>query len=204
MRRSGARELTSHKGLDQFYTERYDTDQYRTNLFWQIGNESRVTEGARVDQNDIVTRDRVEVVTNYLRRVDAGDPSLLDLMTDDVQLYFPKFGVGYGKKAVGEAAAGLMTEIATIKHDFDRMTFITSGDYVVVEGFEGGTTKDGKAWPDPQRSEGCFCNVFVFEGLLIKRVHIYVDPDLTSSDRARFHWGENVRTTRQNPDAYSG
>jgi hypothetical protein len=147
-----------------------------------------------MNQFDEMTGKRVEIATEYFRRVDAGDPALLDLMTDDVQLYFPKFGVGYGKQAVSELAAGLTTEIATIEHDFDRMNMIASGDYVVVEGFERGTTSEGKIWPDPQRSEGRFCNVFQFENLLIKRVHIYTDPDFTSSDRARFYWGEARRT----------
>ncbi|WP_172122119.1 MULTISPECIES: nuclear transport factor 2 family protein [unclassified Devosia] len=150
-----------------------------------------------MNQPDALTAQRIEITTEYFRRVDAGDPAVLDLMSDDVQLYFPKFGVGYGKAAVAESAAGLMTEIATIKHDFDRLNFITSGDYVVVEGYEGGTTKDGKVWPNPERSEGRFCNVFVFDDLLIKRVHVYVDPDFTSSDRARFHWGDTVRRTKE-------
>lgn len=149
-----------------------------------------------MSQLDESSQKRIEVATEYFRRVDAGDPAITDLMTDDVQLYFPKFGVSHGKGAVGEAGEGLMADISTIKHDFDRLTFISSGTYVVVEGFEGGTTKKGEVWPDPERSEGRFCNVFEFEGLLIKRVHVYVDPDFTSSDQARFHWGQTIRKTR--------
>ena len=146
-----------------------------------------------MSQFDELTQKRIEIATEYFRRVDNGDPTLIDLMADDLQLYFPMFGVGYGKEDVRAAAGGLMTEISAIAHDFEHMNFIPSGDYLVVEGFAGGTTKDGKVWPDPQRSDGLFCNVFVFDGLLIKRLHIYEDPDLTSRDSARFHWGENVR-----------
>ena len=45
-------------------------------------------------------------------------------------------------------------------------------------------------WPDPERSEGRYCNVFGFRDLLIKRLHIYADPDFAGADRSRFLWGE--------------
>jgi hypothetical protein len=38
-----------------------------------------------------------------------------------------------------------------------------------------------------------FCNVFEFEGELIKRVHIYADPDFNSADAARVAWAQGVR-----------
>lgn len=148
---------------------------------------------------DETSQRRIEIAAEYFRRVDSGDPKLIDLMTEDVQIYFPKFGVGYGKQAILEFAAGLMTQIATFTHDIDRMNFIANGAFVVVEGFESGTTKDGRAWPDPNRSEGRFCNVFEFDRLLIKRVHIYADPDFTSEDRARFYWGDAARLARPAP-----
>ena len=62
---------------------------------------------------------------------------------------------------------------------------VINGPYVVVEGREKGMTKQGVAWPDNVISYGLFCNVFEFEGNLIKRVHIYVDPDFTSCDSER-------------------
>jgi hypothetical protein len=139
---------------------------------------------------------RIAVAMDYFRKVDAADPSLLDLMTDDIQLYFPKFGVGYGKAAVAESAAGFHASLRQIEHDFERMNIMTTGEHVIVEGFERGVTAEGVPWPDPERSEGRYCNVFEFHGLLIKRVHIYVDPDFTSTDRARFLWGDKVRRTR--------
>jgi ketosteroid isomerase-like protein len=139
---------------------------------------------------------RIAAVLEYFRRVDSGDTSVTDLMTEDVQFFFPKFGVGYGKPAVAELARGLFESLASLRHDMDRMHILTSGDHVIVEGFESGVTRDGVVWPDPKRSEGRFCSVFEFEGTLIKRHHVYVDPDYTSSDRARFLWGDTVRMTR--------
>ena len=145
--------------------------------------------------NELDTR-RIAVAVEYFRKVDEADPTLLDLLTDDIQFYFPKFGVGYGKDAVAEAAQGLNASFRAIEHDFDRMNIMASGDHVIVEGFERGISADGIPWPDPERSEGRYCNVFEFRALLIKRVHIYVDPDFTSMDRARFLWGDKVRRTR--------
>ena len=137
---------------------------------------------------------RIEAATEYFRKIDNGDPGIGDMFTDDVQIYFPKFGTGRGKEQVGAAAQGLLGSLQSIKHDFDRMTFHVSGDHVIVEGFESGVSADGTVWPKPDKSEGRFCNVFAFEGTLISSVHIYVDPDFTSSHSEGFLWGETIRT----------
>jgi ketosteroid isomerase-like protein len=137
---------------------------------------------------EALNEQRVAVAMDYFRKLDAGDPAMADLLTDDVQIYFPKFGVGYGKAEVGRAAQGLMSSLQTIEHDFERMNIIASGDHVVIEGFERGISADGTAWPVEGRSEGRYCNVFQFDGLKIKRLHIYVDPDLDSRHQERFLW----------------
>lgn len=142
-----------------------------------------------------LTNARIEIAREYFRRVDSGDPTLLDLMTDDIQIYFPKYGVGYGKTAVAESARGMMSVLKSIEHDFERMTFLPSGDHLVVEGFERGVSADGVEWPVPGKSEGRYCNVFEFRGERIKRVHIYVDPDFTSTHAERFLW-DGVGMTR--------
>ena len=132
----------------------------------------------------------------YFRKVDEAVLTLLDLLTDEIQFYVPKFGVGYGRAAVAEAASGLNASLRAIEHDFDRMNIMTSGDHVIIEGFERGISADGLPRPDPERSEGRYCNVFEFRALLIKCVHIDVDPDFRSTDRARFLWGDKVRRAR--------
>jgi hypothetical protein len=40
---------------------------------------------------------QIKIIETYFRKVDARDSTLLDLFTDDVQMFFPKFGLGYGK-----------------------------------------------------------------------------------------------------------
>src|SRR5690606_12468650 len=107
-----------------------------------------------------LTKTRLELATDYFRKVDSGDPSLVDSMTDDVEFYFPKFGVGRGKAAFAELAKGLLASLRSIQHDLERMRFHVAGDHVIIEGVESGVLADGTRWPVEGRSEGRFANVF--------------------------------------------
>jgi hypothetical protein len=139
---------------------------------------------------------RIEAATEYFRRIDRGDPTILDLFTDDVEVYFPKFGVGYGKAEFMEVANGLMGSLKSIRHDIDRLTFHVAGEHLIVEGFESGVMADGTPWPIEGRSEGRFANVFAFDGDLIRRLYIYADPDFASTHEERFLWGDKVRMSK--------
>jgi hypothetical protein len=131
----------------------------------------------------------VSLAKEYFRRVDAGNPDLVELMTEDVQIYFPKFGIGRGRQAFVELATGMGGVFESVEHDYRTYTFISSGPYLVVEGTTRGRTKDGRAWAAGQTPGGRFCNVFEFRNDLICRVHIYLDPDYVSDDNPRFLWG---------------
>ena len=135
--------------------------------------------------NDDVVQQRHAVVREYFRRVDQASPDLIDLYTDDVEVYFPKFGFGRGKDAMAEFARRLGSDLGSLGHDIDGLDIMISGDRVIVEGREWGTTADGHAWPDGEVSTGRFCNVFTFRGDLISSVRIYTDPDFTSSHTAK-------------------
>ena len=128
---------------------------------------------------------RVEAAIAYFRKADARDPAVVDLFTDDVELFFPKLGRARGKPAFARFAATLGAEMARLEHDVEGFRIVASGDTVVVEGTERGVTQDGVAWPDGVVSEGRFCNVFEFDGALIRRMYVYVDPDFTSRDQRR-------------------
>lgn len=128
---------------------------------------------------------RLETVRSYFRKVDAKDASLLDLFTDDVAFFFPKFGLARGKAAVAEFGRRIGADAARITHDIDGLVFTVDGDRIAVEGREWGVTADGRAWPDGEVSQGRFANVFEFDGPLIRRAFIYVDPDFTGEDRQR-------------------
>ncbi|GAA5234902.1 hypothetical protein FOZ76_21925 [Verticiella sediminum] len=131
------------------------------------------------------TDSRIETVRSYFRKVDAKDPSLLDLFTDDVEFFFPKFGVARGKAAVMAFGSRIAKEAAKLTHDIDGLVFTAQGERIVAEGREWGETADGRPWPDGHVSQGRFANVFESDGPLIKRTFIYVDPDFTGEDRKR-------------------
>ncbi|MFC0674978.1 nuclear transport factor 2 family protein [Brachybacterium hainanense] len=129
--------------------------------------------------SDLAAR-RAGIVREYFRMVDAGDPALLDLYTEDVELFFPKFGSSRGKEAMAEFARRLWLDLGSIGHDIDGLDIMVSGDRIIVEGREWGTSADGTPWPDGRVSTGRFCNVFTFRGMSISAVHIYADPDIMS------------------------
>ncbi|QYE36355.1 nuclear transport factor 2 family protein [Polymorphobacter sp. PAMC 29334] len=135
----------------------------------------------------------VELAKEYFRRVDAGAEDLLDLFTDGVQFYFPKFGIGRGKMAFVEFAEGLQKLLSEAHHDFSNYLFLPYGHFLAVEGTTEGRTPSGKTWFGGRTPGGRFCNIFEFQGDLISRVHIYLDPDYGSDDRARFAWGTEGR-----------
>lgn len=138
---------------------------------------------------------RIESVNTYFRKVNARDPTILDLFTDDVQMFFPKFGLAHGKAALVKFSETLTSELESIEHDIEAFNYIVSGNFVVVEGTERGVTRSGVRWPDGIVSSGRFCNVFEFDGALIRHLHIYVDPDFTSADQDRIRILRGKKTT---------
>jgi ketosteroid isomerase-like protein len=141
-------------------------------------------DSAASDIDGLATQ-RVAIVREVFTLIDAGDLALLDLYTDDVELFFPKFGFGRGKDDMVEFARRLWIDLSSLKHDIDGLDIMVAGDRIIVEGREWGTTLDGTTWPDQRVSNGRFCNVFTFRGTLISAVRIYVDPDFTSTHAAK-------------------
>jgi ketosteroid isomerase-like protein len=142
-----------------------------------------------VDLEDAHQSSMLEAVEQYFIRADAGRPDALDLFTDDVQLYFPKFGVAKGKQAFGELASGLLGSLSELAHDLSSFRYVVTEDSVVVEGTTRGADRAGNRWSGGETAGGRFCSVFRFRDGLIARMHIYVDPDYTGRDRERFLWG---------------
>jgi len=122
--------------------------------------------------------EQIRLAKLYFARVDAGDPELVTMFTDDAQTYFPKLGTARGKAEFVRLVQALTRAVPRFVHDSDGMTFTQSGHRLVVEGVESGVLADGTSWPAGARSEGRYCNVFEFRGPLISRLHIHVDPDL--------------------------
>jgi len=153
----------------------------------------RIIEKATLMANVDADLDRKETmlaaVKQYFVRADAGQPDVLDLFTDDVQIYFPKFGVAKGKAAFGELASGLLGSLKAIAHFISDFSYVIGSNSVVVEGRTYGADRQGVEWSGGKTAGGRFCSVFEFRGPLIARMHIYLDPDYTSRDEKRFLWG---------------
>ncbi|HLA58083.1 MAG TPA: nuclear transport factor 2 family protein [Puia sp.] len=135
-------------------------------------------------------QDKIKVAREYFIRADAGRQDVLDLFTEDAEIYFPKFGFGYGRQSLFEMFKGFAGDLENIRHDYDTMIFIPSENYLVVEGTSHGRMY-GKSWAGGKTAGGRFCNVFTFLNKQITRLHIYLDPDYTGEDEARFRWGRN-------------
>ena len=89
---------------------------------------------------------RISIAQEYFRRADAGRADIVELMTEDVQLYFPKYGIGHGKKAFVEFATGMGGVFAEVQHDFRDYHFMSADRHLIVEGTTRGTMKNGKSW----------------------------------------------------------
>jgi ketosteroid isomerase-like protein len=137
-------------------------------------------------------QDKIAVAREYFMRADQGRPDVLDLFDEDAEIYFPKFGFGFGRQSLIEMVKGFEGILDYIQHDYDNFIFIPSGEYVVVEGTSQGKIS-GKTWEGGKTPGGRFCNVFKFRDERIISLHIYLDPDYTGDDKARFRWGENRR-----------
>ncbi|MEO8335490.1 MAG: nuclear transport factor 2 family protein [bacterium] len=121
--------------------------------------------------------EQIRLAKVYFARVDAGDPELLNMFTEDVQAYFPKIGTTHGKADLATLVQTLTSVVTSFVHDQRQMVFTQQGSRLAVEGTEQGVLADGTPWPAGGRSEGRYCNVFEFRGPLIRRLHIHADPD---------------------------
>jgi len=148
---------------------------------------------ANVDASIDREQTMLAVVKQYFVSTDAGQASVLDLFTDDVQIYFPKFGIATGKAAFGELATGLLGSLKSIAHYIPDFKYVVGADSVVVEGTTHGADREGVEWSGGKTAGGRFCSVFEFRGPLIARMHIYLDPDYTGRDENRFLWGRDRR-----------
>ena len=137
-------------------------------------------------------QEMISIAREYFIRADQGRPDILDLFHEDAEIYFPKFGFGEGRQSFLELVKGFQGSLESIQHDYDRLTFLPSGDHLVVEGSSRGKMS-GKTWAGGKTPGGRFCNVFKFQDGRIAILHIYLDPDYTGDDEARFRWGKSRR-----------
>ena len=133
-------------------------------------------------------QEKIKIAREYLMRADQGRPDVLELFHEDAEIYFPKFG--FGRNSFLAMVKGFEGVLEYLQHDYDRLNFIPSADYLIVEGTSQGRMS-GKSWAGGETPGGRFCIVFRFRDGGISSLHIYLDPDYTGEDEARFRWGKN-------------
>ena len=90
-------------------------------------------------------QETIKIAREYFMRADQGRPDIFELFHDDAEIYFPKFGFGFGRESFLEMVKGFEGSLEYIQHDYDSFTFIPSGDYLIVEGTSHGRMS-GKSW----------------------------------------------------------
>jgi hypothetical protein len=83
-------------------------------------------------------QNKIKMAREYFMRADRGRPDILELFHEDAEVYFPKFGFGFGRNSFLEMVKGFEGALEYIQHDYDCLTFIPSADYLVVEGTSQG------------------------------------------------------------------
>jgi len=100
-------------------------------------------------------QEKIKIAREYLMRADQGRPDVLELFHEDAEIYFPKFGFGFGRNSFLEMVKGFEGVLESIQHDYDRLNFIPSTDYLIVEGTSQGRMS-GKSWGRRQNSWRAF------------------------------------------------
>jgi len=117
-------------------------------------------------------QEKIKIAREYFMRADPGRPDTLELFQEDAEVYFPKFGFGFGRNSFLEMVKGFEGALEYIQHDCDRLTFIPSSNYLVVEGTSRGRMSGKSSWAGGKTPGGRFCNVFKFRGGHISSLHI--------------------------------
>ena len=98
---------------------------------------------------EMTDEQRKSAATDYLKAFDKGGVtstggSILDLVADDAQVYFPKWGLAAGKEQIGKLFGDAGGAIRSIEHHYSHFNWIFSGsDLVVCEGTSHGEHEDG-------------------------------------------------------------
>jgi hypothetical protein len=130
----------------------------------------------------------LKAASTYFSELDSGRiPE--ELFAPDFEFCFPKFGVGQGLDELQEFAVGLVSAGLKVTHHRDHLKYLACGSKVIVEGTTYGHDGAGGSWDGGKTPGGRFCSVFEFnEKGLVQRMYVYMDPDYTGADQARFRW----------------
>jgi hypothetical protein len=67
--------------------------------------------------------DKLAVARQYFERADQGRSVVLELLHEDAEIYFPKFGIASGRDSLFEMVSGFQGSLESIRHDYDTLRF---------------------------------------------------------------------------------
>jgi ketosteroid isomerase-like protein len=146
-------------------------------------------------ERNVTDSPHVAAVKAFFEFGDGKNTSdIKDLFAQDIQVFFPKYGVKKGIPALMAMGASRYAMFPIMQHHIDDFKYIEQGNTVVVEGTTEGETAKGRKWNGKDRVCGLFVSVFEFRDDQITRMHVYLDPDLGMEDCGRytFHTPESM------------
>lgn len=141
----------------------------------------------RTEHQQMTDQQRKSVALEYFRRLDRGG-DFMELFAEDARVCFPKWGVADGQIEIERLYRDVAALISSIEHHYEYINYFVQGDTVVAEGTSHGITADGIEWRAGVTHAGRFCDVFEIRNFRIWRLFIYLDPDYTGADTARYPW----------------
>jgi len=129
--------------------------------------------------SSLADRDKIKIVQEYFVRADQGRPDVLELFHENAEIYFPKFGLGFGRQSLFEMVKGFVGALEFIKHDYDGFTFMPSGDYLVVEGTSRGAIsgKSGREGRPPADASATCSSFEMIELQASTSISIPITPE---------------------------
>ena len=90
-----------------------------------------------VSKQTMTDEQRKSVIVEYLKAFDKAGVttdggSILDLFSDDAQVYFPKWGLANGKKEIGQMFGDIGSTLKSIQHHYSHFNYIFSGSDLVA------------------------------------------------------------------------
>ena len=135
-------------------------------------------------------QEKIKIVSEYFMRADQGRPDIIELFQEDAAVYFPKFAFVFGRNSFLEMVKGFERAWEYIQHDYDRLTFIPSADYLIVEGTSHGRMS-GKSWAGGKLLAGVSATSSSFEMVAYRACISILIPTIRASMRRGF---DGVRT----------
>ncbi|WP_219894218.1 nuclear transport factor 2 family protein [Aquisediminimonas profunda] len=130
---------------------------------------------------------KLELAQKFLRTMDEAG-NVFELLTDDVEVMYPKWGIAKGKEDLAQLYTDLGPYLSSISHHAESFRCLTGDDQVCISGLSSGTLTDGRRWEPDGACGGQFCVWFSFREELISGIWIYIDPDYVDGTKGYYPW----------------